>query len=147
MKIEAACHCGRIRYEAEVDPQRTIICHCADCQTLSGSAFRTLAFSRVGTFRLLAGATKVYLRTGGSGMRRELHFCPECGTPICSTAVGDGPKVHAIRVGTTRQRDALAPRAQIWFRSAQPWVTKLDAIACFETDAPEGSAAGPTETM
>jgi hypothetical protein len=31
MKIDGACHCGRIRYEAEVDPERTVICHCTAC--------------------------------------------------------------------------------------------------------------------
>ena len=42
MKIDGSCHCGRIRYEAEVDPAKVVICHCTDCQTLSGSAFRTV---------------------------------------------------------------------------------------------------------
>jgi hypothetical protein len=140
MQIDGGCHCGLVRYEAEIVPGTVTICHCADCQTLSGSAFRTLAFSNEGTFRLLAGATKIYLRTGGSGTRRELHFCPECGTPICSTTTGDGPKVHAIRVGTIRQRGVLTPRTQIWLRSAQPWITNLGSIACFETDAPDGAS-------
>ena len=46
MKIEGACHCGYITYKAEMDPKHAGICHCADCQMLSGSAFRTLAFYR-----------------------------------------------------------------------------------------------------
>jgi hypothetical protein len=41
MKIDGACHCGYITYEPEVDSNKTVICHCTDCQTLSGSAFRT----------------------------------------------------------------------------------------------------------
>ncbi|MDQ3188264.1 MAG: GFA family protein, partial [Pseudomonadota bacterium] len=32
MKIQGACHCGDISYEAVVDPARVSICHCADCQ-------------------------------------------------------------------------------------------------------------------
>ena len=39
MKIDGACHCGFIAYEAEADPEMTGICHCTDRQTLSGSAF------------------------------------------------------------------------------------------------------------
>ena len=31
MKVDGACHCGSIRYEAEVDPAKVIICHCTDC--------------------------------------------------------------------------------------------------------------------
>jgi hypothetical protein len=43
MKIDGSCHCDRISFEAEVDPATVVICHCTDCQTLSGSAFRTVA--------------------------------------------------------------------------------------------------------
>ena len=42
MKIDGGCHCGYIAYEAEADPAKAMICHCTDCQTLSGSAFRTV---------------------------------------------------------------------------------------------------------
>ena len=40
MKIDGACHCGYITIEGEADPQKTTICHCRDCQTGTGSAFR-----------------------------------------------------------------------------------------------------------
>ena len=42
MRIEGGCHCGFIKYEGDADPEKTAICHCTDCQTLSGSAFRTV---------------------------------------------------------------------------------------------------------
>jgi hypothetical protein len=47
MKIDGRCHCGYITYQAEIDPEKVMICHCTDCQTLSGSAFRTVAFTLV----------------------------------------------------------------------------------------------------
>jgi hypothetical protein len=119
---------ARIRYEAEVDPARIVICHCTDCQTLSGSAFRTVVPAIEGTFRLLCGAPKVYVKTGESGNRREQTFCPDCGTPIYSAPVGDGPKVLGLRVGTLRQRDQLTPTDQFWFRSSQPWLQTLPSI-------------------
>ena len=105
MKIDGACHCGRIRYEAEVDPATVLLCHCTDCQTLSGSAFRTVVATKEGTFRLLSGAPKVYVKTGESGNDREQTFCPNCGSPIYSGPVSDGAKVVSLRVGTIRQRD------------------------------------------
>ena len=39
MKVDGHCHCGEITFEAEVDPDAVNICHCTDCQTLSGTAF------------------------------------------------------------------------------------------------------------
>ncbi len=40
MKIDGSCHCGHISYQAEIDPDKVVVCHCTDCQTMSGAAFR-----------------------------------------------------------------------------------------------------------
>ena len=53
MKIDGRCHCGFITYEAEIDSEKVMLCHCTDCQTLSGSAFRIVAPTRKGAFTLL----------------------------------------------------------------------------------------------
>ena len=128
MKIDGACHCGNIRYEAEVDPAKVVICHCTDCQTLSGSAFRTVVPTEANSFRLLAGTPKVYVKTGESGNKREQTFCAECGAPIYSGPPGAHAAVVSLRVGTIRQRDQLVPGDQYWFRSAQPWLGELPDI-------------------
>ena len=133
MKIDGGCHCGRVTYEAEIDPDKTAICHCTDCQTLSGSAFRTVVFTRVGTFKLPIRRTQDSTsRPERAVPKRPQAFCPECGTPIYSTTVADDPKSHAIRLGTVRQRDQLVPRTQLWFRSAQRWVTEIASIPKIE---------------
>ena len=36
MKVTGSCHCGQITYEAEVDPETVRVCHCTDCQKLTG---------------------------------------------------------------------------------------------------------------
>jgi hypothetical protein len=132
MRIDGSCHCGHIVYEAEVDPQKAMICHCTDCQTLSGSAFRTVVPTLPDTFKLLSGTLKIYVKTGESGTKRPQAFCPECGTPIYSTVMGEGPKVHSIRVGTVHQRGDLVPRVQLWFRSAQHWLGELRSVPAIE---------------
>jgi hypothetical protein len=126
MKIDGSCHCGFVTYEAEIDPEKVVICHCTDCQTLSGSAFRTSVRTRAGAFKLLSGELNTYVKVAESGARRPQTFCPECGSPIYSTSDGDSPKVYSIRAGTCRQRGELVPRAQIWCRSALPWIGGLD---------------------
>ncbi len=123
-----ACHCGNITYEADIDLDKVVICHCTDCQTLSGSAFRTVALSREGTFKLRSGEPKIYLKTAQSGAKRQQSFCPECGTPIFSTSDEPGPKIYGLRVGTIRQRDQLVPQLQAWSRSQQHWLDELGSI-------------------
>lgn len=135
MKVQGGCHCGYITYEAEIDPAGVSICHCTDCQTGSGSAFRVNARSTEGSFKLLGGQLKFYVKTAESGNKRAQAFCPECGTPICSTTVTD-QKVHVIRVGTMRQRAELKPKSMGWCRSMQDWVTDLGSLQRFEKQRP-----------
>ena len=128
MKIDGACHCGYITYKAELDPKNAGICHCTDCQTMSGSAFRTIAFTREGSFELLSGELKIYVKTSESGNERPQSFCPKCGTPIYSTSTDAGPKVRSLRAGTIRQRGELAPQFQVWNRSEQDWISGIASI-------------------
>ena len=128
MKIDGACHCGYITYKAELDPKNAGICHCTDCQTMSGSAFRTIAFTREGSFELLSGELKIYVKTSESGNERPQSFCPKCGTPIYSTSTDAGPKVRSLRAGTIRQRGELVPQFQVWNRSEQDWISGIASI-------------------
>src|SRR5687768_6763235 len=86
MKVDGSCHCGNIRYEAEVDPAKVVLCHCTDCQTLSGTAFRTVVPTSEGTFKLLAGTPKAYVKTGESGNKRVQTFCPDCVADLLGAA-------------------------------------------------------------
>ena len=135
MKIEGGCHCGYITYEATVDPEKIGICHCTDCQTLSGSAFRTGALAPKDGFRLLTGQPKIYVKTAESGIKRAQAFCPECGTPIYACALAD-PQVFSIRTGTARQRGELVPTVQIWCRSALGWAMDITSVQRFDQRSP-----------
>src|SRR5262245_53808696 len=70
MKVDGGCHCGHIRFEADVDPETAGICHCTDCQALSGSAYRPNVRTVRGGFKLLAGQPKLYIKTAESGTKR-----------------------------------------------------------------------------
>jgi hypothetical protein len=132
MHINGGCHCGYITFEAEVDPAAVRICHCTDCQTLTGSAYRVTAPARAETFRLLTGEPTIYVKTADSGNKRAHAFCPRCGTPIYAAAVTN-PQTYGIRVGTTRQRALLPPRGQIWCRSALDWAMNIEALPKSDT--------------
>lgn len=125
MKIDGSCVCGHISYEAVVDPDKVGLCNCTDCQKFSGSAFRVGVPAADSAFHLLTGKLKVFIKTAESGGQREQAFCPECGTHLYSTSVGDGPKLLRLRTATANQRDQLVPRGQGWMRSRQAWLDDL----------------------
>ncbi len=131
MRIDGACHCGRITFQAEIDPKRVRICHCTDCQTLSGSPFRVVVPAPEADFVILSGAPKIYVKTAESGRKRQQAFCADCGTPLYATSVEDGPRTIGIRLGAVNQRRQLAPRRQYWCRSALEWLPELDSIEKF----------------
>jgi hypothetical protein len=125
MKIDGQCHCGHVTYEANVDPTQISICHCTDCQTLTGSAYRVTVICSAADVRLTGQPPKIYGKTGDSGRTRFQHFCPECGSPLFTSGEEGGPDDFGIRWGSIRQRDQLQPRRQIWCRSAAPWIHEL----------------------
>lgn len=133
MKIDGRCHCGEISFEADVDPETVEVCHCTDCQTLSGSAYRSVVPALEGTFRLLSGEPRIYAKTAENGSKRAQAFCPNCGTPIYSTGAEPGPSFFGIRLGTVRQRSELRPSTQYWCRSAQDWTMDLGSVKRVET--------------
>jgi hypothetical protein len=129
MKVEGGCHCGYITVEAEIDPEKVSICHCTDCQTGTGSAFRVSVPVPGNQFNMTGTPTAYVKTTAESGNPRVQAFCPKCGSPIYSTTPGEGKQAaYMLRVGILRQRDQLTPKRQNWFRSARPWVTSMDAI-------------------
>jgi hypothetical protein len=128
MKVHGQCHCGEITFEAEVDPEKVLVCHCKDCQQMAGSAFRTLVPTNEGTFRLLSGDPKIYVKTGESGNKRPQGFCADCGTSLFAHALEDNPKVYNLRVAVLRERDQLVPKKQIWCRSRVDWLDGLSTV-------------------
>jgi hypothetical protein len=132
MKIDGCCHCGYVTFEAEADPETTTLCNCTDCQTMSGAPLRAVVMTRLGTFKLLSGKPTEYQKTADSGNVRLQGFCPQCGTALYSTSIGDEPNVYNVRVGVVRQREHLVPRRQIFVRSQQGWINDLSSISKFD---------------
>lgn len=128
MRVNGNCHCGNIVFEAEVDPKKVQICHCLDCQKLTGSAFRITVQAKADSFRLLQGDPKVYFKVADSGSRRGHAFCGDCGSPVYRLPTDNSPN-YSLRVGGLHQRAAFdTPARQIWVNRRLPWVTEISAI-------------------
>lgn len=125
MKVDGQCHCGQIAYTAEVDPAKVILCHCVDCQILSGAPY--IAFVRTSAFTLLHGEVHHYVKTAESGRKRLHGLCRNCGTRLYAASVEE-PRTYSLRVGPLKQRDELKPMRRYWCDSAQPWSENLAGI-------------------
>ena len=84
MEVHGRCHCGQIEFVTQSEP-RSVICHCTDCQIMSGGPYRAITQTSEDDFRLTKGVLKKYYKTGDSGNKRELAFCGDCGSPVSYT--------------------------------------------------------------
>ena len=127
MKVTGSCHCGAIAYEAEVDPARVVVCHCRDCQKLTGSAFRVSVGTTRSQLLLLHGKPSVYVKVADSGAKRAQEFCSNCGSPLFTYDL-ESPEKVGLRVGCIDQRSQLQPSKQIWCKSALAWSSDLTNV-------------------
>jgi hypothetical protein len=128
MNIDGRCHCGSVTYQADIDPERVSICHCTDCQTLTGSPYRVTVICSGEQIRMTGKLAKVYAKTGDNGRTRFQHFCGECGSPLFTSGEGDQADDWGIRWGSIRQRDKLRPVRQIWCQSAAVWIDAVPLL-------------------
>ncbi len=111
-----------------------IVCHCSDCQVLSGSPYRTIILALGDSFQIESGRPKIYVKVAEDGAERSQAFCAECGSPIYSAPVGDAASNFiGIRLGSIKQKDQLTLNKQIWCRSALDWAQDLSEVAKIET--------------
>ena len=125
MQIDGGCHCGAVRYAADVNPEDVVICHCADCQTISGAPYRTRVAVPLSKFQLL-GEPKIYVKVDDGGREVMMAFCGNCGSALYSQrAYAD---YVDLLVGSANQRRALPPKGQAFRDSAMPWAMDISRL-------------------
>ena len=130
--ITGGCHCGAIAFEANINTNNVLICHCIDCQKLSGTAFRTVVVSEPNGVNFTKGKVKEYIKIAESGNERAQGFCENCGSALYATSVDTNNRVYGLRVGSIDQRNELVPTKHIWHRSSLPWLEQLHSFTIFE---------------
>jgi hypothetical protein len=99
MNVEGRCHCGAIQFQATVDPQASFICHCLDCQTVSGSAFRlNVSASAEGFWDSKLEPQICWKFFRFSGLVGDVTAWAPTGSPLFATGQA---KLHACRDSTS----------------------------------------------
>ncbi|EPX87399.1 hypothetical protein ruthe_00469 [Rubellimicrobium thermophilum DSM 16684] len=99
-----SCQCGAVRFSADLDLDRSVICNCSRCRRMGF----VLAFAPIAAFRLESGedATTEYRFNRGVIAHR---FCRVCGVEAYATGQGpDGTPMVAVNVNCL---DGVDPRA------------------------------------
>lgn len=93
-KVEGGCHCGAVRFEAEVDTGSGIECNCSYCS----KAAPLLAFTTADKFRQTAGEDSLTDYRFNKQVIAHL-FCKACGISAFGRGTGpDGTEMAAINL-------------------------------------------------
>lgn len=130
------CACGAVRYQLLGDPLELHVCHCTDCQRVSGSAFVMSMVTRRVSIELTRGEPARCEFVTPEGIRRVDRRCTRCGCRVWSEPNGL-PDLITVRPGTLDDHSWLQPIAHIWTQSAQPWVEISAGTLRYEGNPPD----------
>ena len=122
--FEGQCQCGGVTYRVTGQAIALFVCHCADCQRQSASAFAMALWIENPSVQVITGTLSSWVRQTPTGRTMNCQFCPTCGSRLFHQ-FADQTNIISVKPGTLNDRRRLAPVANIWTDSAQPWV-KLD---------------------
>jgi len=125
------CMCGAARYEVNAEPLAFMLCHCRECQYVSGGEPAAVVIVPKAAITLKQGTLKGFTSTAESGNTVTRKFCPECGTPVFSEPSAN-PDLGIIKAGSMDDASWLKPGAILWRSSAQPWAHIDSALPTFE---------------
>ena len=130
--VEGGCACGAVRYQLTAPPFALFACHCADCQTMTGSAYSLAMPIAPDALRITRGTLRSWVRVAASGREIPQHVCAECGTRIYTAPPGPVASL-TLRPGTLDDTSWLRPVAAFWRSSAQPHAAFDDDVLVFDT--------------
>ena len=119
MQITGGCLCGAVRYESKAPPVVTRTCWCRLCQ--------------------YHGTTSDFMSIADSGNVMHRKFCPNCGTPLFSSAESR-PHLIFVRAGSLDDPELARPAMTIWTEQAPSW-------ACIAADLPRVERQPPPATV
>ncbi len=108
---EGGCACGAVRYRLLEDPLELHVCHCTNCQTVTGSAFLMCMPVHTRSLELVKGDPKAVSFKSRDGLAKRNRRCPDCGS-ILWGEIDDRAELLALQAGTLDVTSWLEPIAQ-----------------------------------
>ena len=118
--LTGGCLCEQVRYEYAGLIGPSSYCHCSDCRRVTGSAFNVGVRITRAQFTLTAGQLKTFAKYADSGNELTRHFCPDCGSPIYTSAPRHLGFIY-LKAGTVDDPTLIEPSAESWVTSKVTW--------------------------
>ena len=82
--VTGQCHCGSVKYKAQLPIVSSDYCNCLACQKATGSFEVPFVAVYADKFQILSGQIASFRADHGEGCDADgtWYFCPKCGTQI-----------------------------------------------------------------
>ncbi|PKS08027.1 hypothetical protein jhhlp_006639 [Lomentospora prolificans] len=124
-----SCLCKKITYIYTGEPtSKMTICHCCECQKLTGSAFTYDFLVPRENFKWTSGSPKSNSFIQESGIRVDYRFCPDCGTVLFKKSDEDDFKTfYLVQGGTIDGTDVKTkPDVELWTTRKLEWIEAIE---------------------
>jgi hypothetical protein len=137
----ARCHCGDLQVHCEGAPRKISMCHCADCQRRTGSAFSIAVFFDRNDVRVSRDDSGSFERPSASGFPVLFRFCRRCGSNILWEP-RRLPDLVGIAAGAFADPRLARPDQSVWTKDKHAWLVLPEGMRCFETNPPPRTPGG-----
>ncbi len=120
--IAGGCACGKVRFEAEGQPDRVGICHCLDCRKYHGALFFAAA---------IYPETQVRV-SGEPQMYHGRCFCATCGSRVFNRS---GAELE-LHLGALDDINVFQPTYELWTIRRESWLPAFLVEERYERDRP-----------
>lgn len=127
-KISGNCLCGAVNFVLEDNFSQFHLCHCTQCQKMTGSAHASNLFTQCGNIEWVSGEEKIK-RYDYPNRDFSNAFCIDCGSHV--PYVSKTGKYLIAPAGTLNEKPHLKAQDNIFWCERAPWYDEsLKSVKC-----------------
>jgi hypothetical protein len=117
-ELSGSCLCGDVTFTCEDSFSQFHMCHCTQCQKISGSAHVSNLFTKPTNITWLTGKDSVS-RYDLPGRSISSAFCQQCGSPL--PYVSSSGRALIVPAGTLNSAPTITPQDNIFWSEHAAW--------------------------
>ncbi|MDG1996280.1 MAG: GFA family protein [Emcibacteraceae bacterium] len=127
--IKGGCLCGQVSFTLKDEFETFNICHCKQCQQMSGPAHMSNLFTKVDNIEWLSGEDNI-VTYDMPGREVRNSFCGKCGCNLPYITVSS--RVLLVPSGCLEDEPTVKPEQVIFWGERKPWYDELEKVEKFE---------------
>jgi hypothetical protein len=128
-RITGSCLCGAVTFEMNDEFQEFHLCHCKQCQKISGSSNVANIFTAADNISWTQGEDLIK-RYDHPGRGFTTAFCTECGSGL--PFVTQSGKILIVPAGSLDEEPSITPNDNIFWHERMSWLEESREAKTFE---------------